>query len=98
MLAQLSQDREETRALLYIFEGDTYADFTFKTRFKIVSGEVEQMAGVAFRLQDEKNYYYVRANAKDQNVAFFRYVDGELIGGHFPARGGEERRVESPDH
>src|SRR5437773_12223058 len=50
------------------------------TRFKFVSWEVEQMAGVAFRLQDEKNYYYIRANAKDRNVAFFRYVEGELIG------------------
>ncbi|HTD65056.1 MAG TPA: family 16 glycoside hydrolase [Candidatus Limnocylindria bacterium] len=79
VLAQLSKDRDETRAPLFIFDGDSYADFTFNTRFKILSGEVEQMAGVAFRLQDEKNYYYVRANAKDQNVAFFRYVDGELI-------------------
>jgi hypothetical protein len=33
-----------------------------------------------FRLQDERNYYYVRLNAKDRNVAFFRYVEGELIG------------------
>jgi hypothetical protein len=81
VLAQLSQDRDDTRAPLFIFEGDSYGDFKFHTRFKIVSGEVEQMAGVAFRLQDEKNYYYVRANAKDQNVAFFRYVQGELIGG-----------------
>src|SRR5688572_25691947 len=80
VLAQLSQARDESRAPLCIFEGDSFNDFTFKTRFKVLSGEVEQMAGVAFRLQDEKNYYYVRANVKDQNVAFFRYVEGELIG------------------
>jgi hypothetical protein len=80
VLAQLSQDREESRAPLCVFEGDSFNDFTFSTRFKVVSGEVEQMAGVAFRLQDERNYYYVRANVKDQNVAFFRYVEGELIG------------------
>jgi hypothetical protein len=80
VLGQLSQDRDESRAPLCIFEGDSFSDFTFTTRFKVVSGEVEQMAGVAFRLQDEKNYYYVRANVKDQNVAFFRYVEGELIG------------------
>jgi hypothetical protein len=80
VLAQLSQSRDESRAPLCIFEGDSFNDFTLTTRFKVISGEVEQMAGIAFRLQDEKNYYYVRANVKDQNVAFFRYVDGELIG------------------
>jgi hypothetical protein len=56
---------------MLVFDGETFSDFTFTTRFKIVSGEVEQMAGVAFRVQDERNYYYVRANAKNQNVAFF---------------------------
>src|ERR1051325_3094534 len=80
VLAQLSQDRDETRAPLFIVDGEPFDDFSFSTRFKIISGEVEQMAGVAFRLQDEKNYYYIRANAKDRNVAFFRYVEGELIG------------------
>ena len=80
VLAQLSQNRDESRAPLCIFQGDSFNDFTFTTRFKVMSGEVEQMAGIAFRLQDERNYYYVRANVKDQNVAFFRYVEGELIG------------------
>jgi len=79
-LAQLSQDREETRAPLLIYEADTFNDFTFSTRFKIAGGQIEQMAGIAFRFQDERNYYYVRANAKDGNLAFFRYVEGELIG------------------
>lgn len=81
VLAQLSSDREEGRAPLFIYEGDTFGDFKFTTRFKITGGEIEQMAGVAFHLQDEKNYYYVRASAKGQNLAFFRYVQGELIGG-----------------
>ena len=80
MLSDLSKDRDDGRAPLFIYQGESFNDFTFHTRFKIISGEVEQMAGVAFRLQDEKNYYYIRANAKDQNVAFFRYVEGELIG------------------
>lgn len=79
-LAQLSTDRNDTRAPMLVYEADAYTDFTFSTRFKIASGEVEQMAGIAFRIQDEKNYYYVRVNAKDRNVAFFRYVEGELIG------------------
>jgi hypothetical protein len=80
VLGQLSKDRDETRAPLFIYDGESFNDFTFTTRFKIISGQIEQMAGVAFRLQNETNYYYVRANAKEQNVAFFRYVEGELIG------------------
>jgi len=80
VLAQLSKDRSETRAPMLILDTEKFNDFTFTTRIKIVSGEIEQMAGVAFRLQDEKNYYYVRLNAKNQNIAFFRYVEGELIG------------------
>ena len=80
VLAQLSSDRDETRAPLLIWDAEPFHDFSVTTRFKIVSGEIEQMAGIAFRLQDERNYYYIRANAKDQNVAFLRYVEGELIG------------------
>ena len=80
VLAQLSRERDETRAPLFIYDNEVFNDFTFSTRFQIVGGEVEQMAGVAFRLQDEKNYYYIRANAKEKNVAFLRYVEGELIG------------------
>ena len=80
VLGQLSKDRSETRAPMLILDTETFNDFTFSTRIKIVSGEVEQMAGIAFRLQDEKNYYYVRLNVKNQNIAFFRYVAGELIG------------------
>jgi hypothetical protein len=79
-LAQVSTDRDDTRAPLFVYDADTFTDFTFSTRFNIAGGEVEQMAGIAFRIQDEKNYYYVRANAKDRNIAFFRYVEGELIG------------------
>jgi hypothetical protein len=80
VLAQTSHDRSETRAPMLVFDAETFGDFSFTTRLKIVSGEVEQMAGLAFRLQDERNYYYIRLNAKNRNVAFFRYVEGELIG------------------
>ena len=80
VLAQVSQDRTSSRAPMLVFEPESYSDFTFRTRIKILSGSVEQMAGVAFRLQDERNYYYIRLNAINRNVAFFRYVEGELIG------------------
>jgi len=80
VIAQVSTDRTETRAPMLVLDTDVFSDFTLTTRIRIVSGDAEQMAGVAFRLQNEKNYYYVRLNAKDHNVAFLRYVGGELIG------------------
>jgi hypothetical protein len=80
VLAQLSQDRTDDHYPLFIYQDDTYGDFTLTTRFKIVAGSSEQMAGVAFRIQDEKNYYYVRASALGNSFYFFKFVKGELIG------------------
>jgi hypothetical protein len=41
-----------------------------------VDGATEQMAGIAFRVQDERNYYYVRASALGGTFAFFKVVAG----------------------
>ncbi len=76
VVAQLSHDRTDERFPLLIFEGETFGDFTLTTRFKIVEGQEEQMAGVAFRIHDEKNYYYMRANALNGNFYFFKIVNG----------------------
>src|SRR5262249_9053482 len=65
---------------LLVFDAETFGDFKLTTQFKIVSGTAEQMAGVAFRIQDEKNYYYVRASALGNSFYFFKFVDGQLIG------------------
>jgi len=80
VLGQLSQDRTDDHYPLLIYEDSTFADFTLSARFKIVDGSAEQMAGLAFRIQDEKNYYYVRASALGNTFYFFKFVKGELIG------------------
>ncbi len=79
-LAQLARERIDEHYPLLIYDGETYADFKLTTRFKIVDGKDEQMAGLAFRIQDEKNYYYVRASALGGTFYFFKFVNGELIG------------------
>jgi hypothetical protein len=61
---------------MLIFEGETFTDFTLTTRFKTVAGVVEQMAGIAFRLLDEKNYYVVRASSLGNSFRFYKVVDG----------------------
>jgi hypothetical protein len=76
VLAQLSRDRTDERFPLLIYEDETFTDFNLTTQFKIVEGEAEQIAGVVFRFQDERNYYYVRASAQSGTVYFFKVVGG----------------------
>jgi len=80
VLAQVTRDPTDEHYPLYIYEGETFGDFKLTTRFKIVDGTAEQMAGIAFRMQDENNYYYVRASALGNSFYFFKFVKGELIG------------------
>lgn len=75
-LAQLSRDRTDERFPMLVFEEETFGDFTLTTRFKLVDGQEEQMAGIAFAIQDEKNYAYVRASALGGTFSMFRVVGG----------------------
>ena len=75
-LAQLSRDATDERFPMLVYTGDVYADFTLTTQLRLVDGEKEQMAGVAFRIQDEKNFYYVRASARGNTLYFFKIVGG----------------------
>ncbi|MDW8309151.1 MAG: DUF1080 domain-containing protein [Verrucomicrobiales bacterium] len=77
VLAQLSRDRTDERFPLLVFEEETFGDFTLTTRFKLVGGEVEQMAGIAFRLQDARNFYVIRASGLGRNLRFYKVVNGE---------------------
>jgi hypothetical protein len=76
VLAQVSQDQTDEHFPLLIFGGETFGDFSLTTKFKCVSGEKEQMAGIAFRIQDEKNYYVVRASALGNSFRFYKFVNG----------------------
>jgi len=76
VLAQTSQDATDERFPMFIYEPEKFRDFKFTTRFKIVSGVIEQMAGVVFRFQNSSNFYVVRASALGQNVRFYKVVDG----------------------
>ena len=76
VLAQLSRDRTDEHFPLLIWEEQTLGDFSLSTRFKLVDGQEEQMAGMAFRIQDENNYYYIRASALGNTFNFFKIVGG----------------------
>jgi len=80
VLAQTARDATDDHYPLLILRDEEFGDFTLTTQFKIVDGAAEQMAGLAFRIQDAKNYYYVRASALGNNFLFFKFVNGDLIG------------------
>jgi hypothetical protein len=76
VLAQLARDKTDEHFPLLVYEEATFGDFSFTTRFKTVAGEVERMAGLAFRLQNETNYYVVRASSLGNTFRFYKVVDG----------------------
>ncbi|MCL5097226.1 MAG: DUF1080 domain-containing protein [Candidatus Omnitrophica bacterium] len=83
VLAQLARDPTDEHFPMLIFEGEEFGDFVLTTRFKTVAGEREQMAGIAFRIQDENNYYVVRASSLGGTFRFYKVVNGvrgEFVG------------------
>jgi hypothetical protein len=76
-VAQVNQDRTDSRFPLLIYGPTVPADVEVSTRMRPVSGKVDQAGGLAVRLQDANNYYIVRANALEGNVRFYKVVDGK---------------------
>jgi uncharacterized cupredoxin-like copper-binding protein len=56
-----------------------FADVSVSVRFKPISGNTDRAAGIIFRIQDKDNYYIMRANALEDNVNFYKYVNGQRI-------------------
>lgn len=77
VLAQLSMDVTDEHFPMLVYTKETFDDFTLTTKFKLVEGVSEQMAGVVFRYQDEKNFYIMRASGFGSNVRFYKVVDGQ---------------------
>jgi hypothetical protein len=77
VLAQLAQDPTDEHFPLLIYEKETLGDFELTTRIKTVKGVVEQMAGIAFRIQNETNYYVVRASSLGNTFRFYKVTNGE---------------------
>lgn len=91
VLAQVSRDPTDERFPLLIYQEETFGDFTLTTRFKTVAGAIERMAGIAFRIQNETNYYVVRASSLGNTFRFYKVVNGErgnLIGPETPIPSG----------
>ncbi len=79
VLAQTSRGATDGRFPLFIYDRETFTDFKFSTRFKIVAGVVEQMAGIVFRFQNASNFYVLRASALGRNIGFYQMVNGQIM-------------------
>jgi len=77
VLAQTARDTTDEHFPLLVYNNEIFGDFTVTTKFKCVSGDKEQMAGIVFRYQDEKNFYVVRASALGNTFRFYKVVGGQ---------------------
>jgi hypothetical protein len=48
-----------------------------EVKFKAISGEEDQAGGVIWRAKDANNYYIARANALENNVRIYHFVNGK---------------------
>lgn len=76
VLAQLAEDRTDEHFPMLVYDNEKFGDFTLTTLFKTVRGAVEQMAGIAFRIENETNYYVVRASSLGSTFRFYKVADG----------------------
>ncbi len=97
VLAQTSQDKTDYRFPIAVAEGASYKDLALRVRFKAISGQVDQGAGLVFRLKDKDNYYVVRANALEDNFRLYHVVNGRRIqfaGANFKVTSQEWHEIE----
>ncbi len=76
VLTQTRRNVKDEYFPMCIYQPGKFDDFTLTTKFKIVDGLVEQMAGMVFRFQDQKNFYVIRASALGNNIRFYKVVAG----------------------
>lgn len=77
MLAQTSKDSTSARYPLAIYQKSVVTDGEVAVKFKAISGETDQAAGLVWRYRDPNNYYIVRANALEDNVVLYKVEAGK---------------------
>lgn len=79
VLAQTSADNTSGRFPLAVYDRAKLTNGWVSVRFKPVSGERDQAAGMVWRYKDPENYYIVRANALEDNVVVYKVEGGKRI-------------------
>lgn len=76
VFAQVSQDETDYRFPVAVIDSSSFKDLQLSAKFRALKGKVDQGAGLVFRFRDSNNYYVVRANGLEDNVNFYKVVDG----------------------
>jgi hypothetical protein len=79
VFAQVSNDRTGGRFPLAVYDKANLKDGSVSVKFKPISGNTDQAAGLIWRYRDPDNYYIVRANALEDNVVLYKVEKGERI-------------------
>jgi hypothetical protein len=77
VIAQTSKDSTDYRFPLAVYRPISAKNVDVVLRFKPVGGTVDQAGGIVVRLTTPDDYYVVRANALEDNVRFYRMVNGK---------------------
>lgn len=76
VLAQKTREPVAAHFPILIYDGDTFNDFKFTTRFKLAGGALEQSAGIVFRFQNISNFFVMQASGLGNSFRCSKVVDG----------------------
>lgn len=76
ILAQTAKEDVNFHFPYVISKGKSFSDVNITVNFKTISGGIDQAAGIIFRFLDSNNYYVLRANALENNLILFKFVNG----------------------
>ena len=54
-----------------------FSNGVLRVQFKLIGGDSDQIAGLAFGITPKNEYYYARYNTKDGDVALWQFVNGD---------------------
>lgn len=75
-LGQVQASGFEHDYKVVLIEGTEAADLDLDVSFLAVAGKGDMGGGLIWRAQNDRNYYLTRANPLEQNIRFYRIVDG----------------------
>lgn len=76
ILAQLMMEGFQHAYKIVLIDGTMAADLDLEVSFLPMAGLGDMGGGLIWRAQDDRNYYLTRANPLEQNIRFYRVVDG----------------------
>jgi hypothetical protein len=75
-LAETSRESVDNRFPLCVIDAVNASDVELGVSFTPIAGQIDQAAGLIFRVQDADNYYVARANALENNVNLYHVIKG----------------------